>query len=143
MNHLNAATRPKAVFKYSGSDSCFCIWSGSGGDKVWASNGCTGQIVTGTENIGNEIPNSYQFEQNYPNPFNPTTNIKFNIPKSGFVKLVVYDISGKEAAVLVNEHLTAGSYNVDFEASNFSSGVYFYKIVTEGFTDVKKMVLIK
>jgi|WetSurMetagenome_2_1015567.scaffolds.fasta_scaffold135336_2 sugar lactone lactonase YvrE len=92
--------------------------------------------------INEEIKN-YNLFQNYPNPFNPTTNIKFSLQKSGFVKLYVCDILGKEIVKLVNEKLQAGNYEVSFTNSQFASGVYFYKLETENFFDVKKMVMIK
>ncbi|MBI5404377.1 MAG: immune inhibitor A [Ignavibacteriae bacterium] len=91
--------------------------------------------------VNSEIPGSYSLYQNYPNPFNPETKIKFDLPKNSFVSLKVYDLLGREIASLVNEHLTAGSYEIPF--SGVSSGVYFYKIETGNFTDVKKMILSK
>jgi hypothetical protein len=81
--------------------------------------------------------------QNYPNPFNPATSIKFSLPKQSHVKLVIYDVLGKEIATLVNDELKAGVYNKTFDGSNFASGVYFYRIDAGDFTDVKKMVLVK
>ncbi len=93
--------------------------------------------------ISTEVPEGYGLGQNYPNPFNPITNVKIQMPNSGFVKLTVFDVSGKEVAVLVNEELNAGVYNVDFDASNLASGTYFYRMVTGGFSDVKKMILVK
>ncbi len=103
----------------------------------------TALCLTGIEYASNEIPNDYSLSQNYPNPFNPVTNIKFSIPNSGIVTLKVYDITGKQTAELVNQNLNAGSYTVDFDASHLSSGTYFYRLSTEGFTDVKKMILVK
>jgi hypothetical protein len=104
----------------------------------------------GIKNINEEIPKSFFLEQNYPNPFNPVTSIKFALPKASMVKLVIYDLLGKEVAALVNEMRQPGIYNEMFDASNLASGVYFYKIdvrqagsSTGDFTDVKKMVLIK
>ncbi|MCB0729343.1 MAG: T9SS type A sorting domain-containing protein, partial [Ignavibacteriae bacterium] len=97
----------------------------------------------GIQNVSTEIPDGFSLKQNYPNPFNPVTNIKFSVPKTGIVKLKVYDILGKEVAVLVDKQLNAGSYQADFNGSNFSSGVYFYKLEAEGFTEVKKMMLVK
>jgi hypothetical protein len=91
----------------------------------------------------NNLIVKYGLYQNYPNPFNPVTNIKFDIPKSGFVNLKVYDMLGKEIAVLVNDNLTEGSYNVAWNASRFASGVYFYRIVADDFTDIKRMILLK
>ncbi|MBM4157466.1 MAG: T9SS type A sorting domain-containing protein [Ignavibacteria bacterium] len=95
--------------------------------------------------IGNEteIPLEYKLSQNYPNPFNPLTKISFSIPKSDFVKLAVYDILGKEVSVLVNERRNSGSYIIDFDASSLTSGVYFYKLTSGDFTDMKKMILLK
>lgn len=93
--------------------------------------------------IGTEVPKVFSLEQNYPNPFNPVTNIKFGLPKAGLVKLAVYDVTGKQVAELVNGNYSAGSYKYDFNASEFASGIYFYKLETPGFTDVKKMILVK
>lgn len=97
----------------------------------------------GIEPVSNTIPGSFELKQNYPNPFNPVTNIRIKTPKEGFAKLTVFDVTGKEVAILVNENLKAGEYNVDFNASSLTSGVYFYRLVTNGFTDVKKMMLVK
>ncbi len=90
-----------------------------------------------------EVPKDFFLYQNFPNPFNPTTNVRFDIAKAGLVKLSVYDITGKKVTDLVNENLNAGKHTVDFNASNISSGVYFYKIETPDFTSIKKMMLIK
>jgi hypothetical protein len=90
-----------------------------------------------------EAANEFSLGQNYPNPFNPGTMIKFDIPKSALVKLTIYDVLGKEVAVLVNENLTAGSYSAELNASNLPSGVYFYKLSAGDYTATKKMVLIK
>ncbi len=99
--------------------------------------------TVGIQQISGEVPSEFTLSQNYPNPFNPVTNIKFSIPKQGNVKLVVFDISGREVAELVNENLSAGIYNYDFNASHLSSGAYFYKLVSNEFTEVKKMILVK
>jgi photosystem II stability/assembly factor-like uncharacterized protein len=90
-----------------------------------------------------EFPKNYLLSQNYPNPFNPTTKIEFSIPKSGFVTLRVFDITGRQVSILVNEKLNAGKYSYNWSGSGLSSGVYFYKIESDKFTAVKKMVLIK
>jgi len=92
---------------------------------------------------GSVVPSVYSLAQNYPNPFNPTTTINFGIPKAGLVKLVVYDILGRVVSTLVNERKDAGMYNVAFDASNISSGVYFYKVEAGDFSSIKKMVLVK
>jgi hypothetical protein len=97
---------------------------------------------------GSESPNEYKLFQNYPNPFNPATKIKFQIKDSRFVTLKIYNILGKEIATLVNEKLNAGTYETQFSINSItnnqlSSGIYFYKLETESFSDVKRMVLIK
>jgi len=81
--------------------------------------------------------------QNYPNPFNPTTSIKYSLPEQQFVSLKIFDILGNEVATLVNENKSAGNYEVNFDASNLSSGVYFYHLRASGFTETKKMLLMK
>jgi hypothetical protein len=91
----------------------------------------------------NETAVSFSLEQNFPNPFNPVTNIKYQIPKNGFVKLSVYDLLGREVEVLINEIQTAGKYEAVWNASQYTSGVYFYKITTNDFTDTRKMLLRK
>ncbi|MFZ5948673.1 MAG: T9SS type A sorting domain-containing protein [Stygiobacter sp.] len=90
-----------------------------------------------------EIPVGYELSQNYPNPFNPTTNIKFSLPKEGFVTLRVYNSIGQEVATLVNDFKSAGSYQVDFNASNLSSGVYVYTLSVGNYKISKKMMLMK
>ncbi len=99
--------------------------------------------VIGIHNISTGVPDKYELFQNYPNPFNPTTNIKFDIPNSGIVRLTVYDILGKEIATLVNEKLSAGSYSFKWDGASLSSGVYFYKLETDNFSVTKRMVLLK
>jgi flagellar hook assembly protein FlgD len=81
--------------------------------------------------------------QNYPNPFNPETKIQFWIPKSGNVKLTIYDVSGRQIDELVNRKLNAGTFEVTWNGSNLSSGIYFYKLVAEGFAETKKMIMVK
>lgn len=97
----------------------------------------------GIKSISSEVPNKYSITQNYPNPFNPTTKIKFELPKSSFTTLTVFDALGKEVATLVNEKLNAGSYEETWNASDFSSGIYFYRINAGEFTETKKMILVK
>ncbi|MBL8007391.1 MAG: T9SS type A sorting domain-containing protein [Ignavibacteria bacterium] len=88
-------------------------------------------------------PEKYKLSQNYPNPFNPVTNVEFGISKLGFVSLKVYDMLGKEAATLVNEILSPGKYTVKFNGNNLASGVYFYRMESGDFKDIKRMVLVK
>lgn len=89
------------------------------------------------------IPTKWDLSQNYPNPFNPATKINYDIPKESFVKINIYDVTGRMITSLVNEKKTAGYFTVEFNASAFSSGVYFYRIETESFTQTKKMMLVK
>jgi len=98
------------------------------------------------QNIKEELeskPKIYALDSNYPNPFNPTTNISYQLPKASNVTLTVYDMLGKEVAELVNENKSVGIYNVNFNASNLPSGIYFYKIQAGDFTDIRKMLLMK
>jgi subtilisin-like proprotein convertase family protein len=97
----------------------------------------------GVNQISSEIPQKYMLSQNYPNPFNPQTSIQFSIPKAAFTVIKVYDILGKEVAKLVDKELTSGTYEVTFDGKDFASGVYFYRIESGDFTDVKKMMLVK
>ena len=97
-----------------------------------------------------DVPKAYTMEQNYPNPFNPSTTIKYSIPfvetlreTSLHVTLKIYDTLGKEIAVLVNKEQAPGNYSVNFDASEISSGIYFYKLTTNNFSQAKKMVLLR
>jgi hypothetical protein len=94
-----------------------------------------------TGNSGNL--NGFSLTQNYPNPFNPETEINFSIPENNFVTLRVYDISGRLIKTLVDDFRTAGSFKVNFNSNGIPSGIYFYKLESGSFTDVKKMILVK
>ncbi len=96
--------------------------------------GISGNILT---------PDNFSLSQNYPNPFNPATTINYSLPSSGFVSLRVFDMLGKEVRSLISERQNAGSYSVNFDGSNLSSGMYYYKIESGNFSDTKKMILIK
>lgn len=139
----NAHVQTGAVFQdidfAVGSNGCLSGWAvgNTGGIAKMSGN------PTGISTVSSEVPSSYLMKQNYPNPFNPTTNINFSIPKSGLVTLKVYDMSGKEVAVLVNEVKNAGSYLVGFNASDLPSGAYFYRITAGNFVETKKMMLVK
>ncbi|RPI13781.1 MAG: T9SS C-terminal target domain-containing protein [Ignavibacteriae bacterium] len=100
-------------------------------------------IMTPAAGNTNETPESYYLSQNYPNPFNPSTSIKFALPKAGVVSIKIFDITGREIRELVNSNYNAGNYEVKWDANNFSSGIYFYTIKTNGFTETKKMILVK
>jgi hypothetical protein len=101
-----------------------------------------GQTI-GVQNSGEIVPSKYSLSQNYPNPFNPITNVKFSIVNSGTVKIIVYDIMGKEVQSLVNEKLSVGTYEIAFDGSNLNSGIYFYTLTAGDYTETKKMVLVK
>jgi hypothetical protein len=100
-------------------------------------------VAVGVEKEDNVIPKTFSLSQNYPNPFNPSTSIKFSIPEASNVVLKVYDILGSEVAVLVNEKVQAGNYTVNFDASQFASGMYIYSIKAGEFNVSKKMMLLK
>ena len=103
------------------------------------------QIVqpVGIEQISNIVPEKFYLHQNYPNPFNPVTKMNYELPITNYVTLKIYDVQGKIVASLVNEKQNAGSYSVDFNAGNLSSGIYYYTIKAGEFTDTRKMMLIK
>jgi hypothetical protein len=100
-------------------------------------------LMVGSQQIASQLPKTFSLSQNYPNPFNPVTSIKFSVPKQSHVKLIVYDLLGREVATLVNEIRNPGYYEVPFDAVNFASGVYFYRMEARDYVDVKKMVVIK
>ncbi|MBI5403469.1 MAG: T9SS type A sorting domain-containing protein [Ignavibacteriae bacterium] len=158
---------PRIVYLGQGNAYQFRGWNGSGnGAYTSADSSGMDTMVTmslsnavieyarwtylpvGINNISSEIPEKFGLHQNYPNPFNPNTNIKFDIAKAGFVSLKVYDILGREVAVLVNDILQPGYYSVPFAINQFtdfqaSSGIYFYRITAGDFKDIKKMLIIK
>ncbi|MEO8512021.1 MAG: FG-GAP-like repeat-containing protein [Ignavibacteria bacterium] len=101
------------------------------------------EVVIGLSQISTQVPGKFALEQNYPNPFNPATKIKFHVPKASNVKLTIFDVTGKTVSTLVNGYLSAGTFETDFEGTNLSSGIYFYRIDAIGFTATKKMLLIK
>jgi hypothetical protein len=123
------------------SDTCF----------ITSTNGAILRCTNGFISVNSEekiVPKKFALYQNYPNPFNPTTKIKFDLPSVGQrhafdLRLIVYDILGREVAMLVDEQLRPGSYEVTWDASNYPSGVYFYKLITDEFVETRKMVLIK
>jgi hypothetical protein len=100
-------------------------------------------ISIGIKNISSNVPDKFNLMQNYPNPFNPTTIIKWSIKEGAFVTLKVYDVAGRIVGTYVNEKLNAGEYEATVDASNLSSGVYFYKLQAGNYSDIKKMMLIK
>lgn len=103
----------------------------------------TDSTISGTIPIINTYPGNYSLSQNYPNPFNPETNIKYSIPIASNVKLILYDVTGKELSVLLNEFKNPGTYDLRINVDKLSSGVYFYKMETERFATIRKMVVVK
>ena len=134
----NSGTDPNGTYTISVSDN-------AAGDTGTLNDWCVTVeygLITGVAN-NTILANEFKLSQNYPNPFNPATTINYTIPKSGLVTLKVFDILGKEVASLVNGMVTAGSHSVNFNASQLSSGVYFYRIESGNFVDTKKMFLLK
>jgi len=99
--------------------------------------------VTDIKDVRNNLPESFLLQQNYPNPFNPTTSISYSIKEMGLVTLKIFDVLGREVSVLVNEVKEPGKYNINFDASKLSSGVYIYLLNAGSFTSSKKMILTK
>jgi len=143
---------------YISGDACVQFTTGS--PKAYLPNICIIPYLTSTGNLNNEIPDKFSLSQNYPNPFNPSTKIRYQIPLSRgvdsdgaladiggrgvSVKLVVYDILGKEVTTLVNEQKKPGTYEVEWNGTNYSSGLYFYKLIADDVViDTKKMILLK
>ena len=124
-------------------------WWYSPGNTDWQTTELWGDVifgpstVVGVEKQSRQIANSYRLGQNYPNPFNPSTNFEFQVSKAGFISVRVYDILGREVAMLVNEVKQPGTYYAKWNAAGFSSGLYFCKMQAGNFTETKKMILIK
>jgi len=102
-----------------------------------------GDVITNVSTHNSLTTDNYSLSQNYPNPFNPGTVISYQLPVVSYISLIVYDVLGNEVKSLVNEKQNAGSYSVEFNAAALPSGVYFYKLVTEKFSETKKMILVK
>ena len=119
------------------NDVAVGFWEGSGGNKIFIN-----QTITGIENIS-FIPTKFKLFQNYPNPFNPITTIRYQIPEASFISLKVFDVIGNEIATLVNEEKAVGNFEVNFDGTQLTSGIYFYQLKSEGFLETKKMLLLK
>ncbi len=134
-----------------GLNDAYFISPGTGwvfGDKGAIMKTISGVIPNSLVPVSLEMPAKFSLSQNYPNPFNPVTKIQFQIPSVGQrhafdTKLIVYDISGRLVTTLVNEQLQPGSYSVDWDGTGYASGVYFYSLITNEFTETKRMVLVK
>jgi hypothetical protein len=140
---VNATTIAGMTWGYYTDNVTGCTMTGG---AVQAARPNTCFTMSPVINVGNNngiTPTKYSLSQNYPNPFNPVTRINFEIPKQGFVNVKIFDVLGREIRTLVNEVKAPGIYAVDFNASELSSGVYFYRLESNGFTDIKRMMLIK
>lgn len=111
--------------------------------KQWGTTSAVVNVTGVNESLIDLSPGSFKLYANYPNPFNPSTKIRYAIPQTAFTVLKVYSITGKEIATLINEEKTPGVYEVTFDAANYSSGIYIYRLQAGSFTDIKKMVLMK
>ncbi|MCH7690045.1 MAG: T9SS type A sorting domain-containing protein [candidate division Zixibacteria bacterium] len=102
-------------------------------------------VVVGSDPIESVLPTVFALDQNYPNPFNPSTEISFALPTSGHVSLIIYNVLGQEVETLVDEHMDAGNHTVTWEASSYSSGVYFYRLIADNdkFVKTNKMMVLK
>jgi hypothetical protein len=127
----------------SGNGKLYAVWMSNqtGIFQTWACN--IDYAAIGIHKISSEIPAEFMLEQNYPNPFNPVTKIKFHLPVSSFVKLSVYDINGREASVITEQYYSNGSYEASFDGSVLPSGIYFYKLQANEFSQSKKMIILK
>lgn len=101
-----------------------------------------GEII-GIKQTGSSLPVNFNLGQNYPNPFNPVTKLNFMLPKEGFTKLVIFDITGREVSIILDQRLEPGTYEIDWDATEYSSGIYFYTLQNGDFKETKKMILIK
>jgi len=117
------------------------LYAGTWGDSVWVRP--INEIITRIRDQKLQIPALFKLEQNFPNPFNPITIIKYEIPKTSFVSIKVYNELGNELATLVNENKSAGNYSIEFNAGNLASGIYFYTMQAGSFVETKKLVLLK
>ncbi len=141
------ATFPYIIFNRQGSNlatapdnsSSFVPTTGQWGTFAISLNAA----LTGIKPISSEIPSKFELYQNYPNPFNPTTTIKFALAKPSKVSVIVYDLTGRIIDILINQQLEPGNYEYLLNAENYSSGIYFYRLNTDYFTDTKKMVVLK
>ncbi len=147
-NGVPVSTAPRTQlfsrFIANGSGGAIVVWEDrriddTNGDIYAAHVNANGTLTS----VRESLPAAFTLEQNYPNPFNPSTTIQFSIAHAGSTSLRVFNILGQEIATLVNENLTAGSYEATFDVKNIASGVYLYELQTTGFTQTKKMLLTK
>lgn len=133
-NHIRAID-----FNFSSNTTGYAV--GNAGTILYTTNG--GGAFVNLSTISSEIPDRFNLEQNYPNPFNPSTTISFEVPETGIMKLAIYNMLGELTEELINSELKPGSYSVTWNAADKPSGIYFCKMYGNGFTDTKKMILVK
>jgi hypothetical protein len=143
--------------QFNGKTYYFNRWEGTGSGSYTGSNPSPAITVNtvivqkaifdtinvGISNYNSLIPSKYELYQNFPNPFNPSTSIRFDLPRSSFVSIMIYDMTGRQVSELVNANLNAGAYEYNFNASSLSSGIYYYRINADNFSSTKRMMLIK
>jgi Secretion system C-terminal sorting domain len=138
-------TNPRvSAFAYKEiNESTFELYTGLFNDTTWGAGVYKLDYTVSVEAVDNQISSEYLLEQNYPNPFNPSTTIQFSIPEQSIVKLEVFNTLGEKVSTLVSEELKAGNYKYDWNAENLSSGIYFYRLNTNNFSEKKKMIFLK
>ena len=139
----NAYTTPALTASDDGNYYYCLITNCSSTYECHSDNAYLTIITTDVTDYNNRIPKFYSISQNYPNPFNPSTIIRYDLPKEGMVSIKIYDMLGREVKTLVNEYKRAGSYNIEFNASKLTSGIYFYRLISGKFTQTNKLVLLK
>jgi len=138
---LPGVSYPKSILPGPGNSLILSGDNNSGDGQVYI---VKYSVTTGIQSNSNSISNSFSLEQNYPNPFNPSTKINFNIPKDSKISLDIFDINGRLVKTLIkNTQYSQGNYSLDFKGGDIPSGTYFYKLTSEGFSETKKMLLIK
>jgi subtilisin family serine protease len=140
---VRTTNAPGKIYHRHVDDANGCTLTGSNTSTDRPNICITVDMPTGTSNISSNVPERFELNQNYPNPFNPVTKINFAIPQQSLVSMKVFDITGREVAVLVNEIKNAGYYSVNFDGSVLASGIYFYRIQAGEFMETRRMVLVK
>jgi len=134
----------KSLYLPANTNRIYIQGTSGGGNNLYLDNVIVKTAgFVGIPTYSTEVPGDFKLHNNFPNPFNPTTNIRFDITERTNVKIVIYNAAGKEINVLVDSELGAGKYETSFTALDLSSGIYFYRIITNSFTDTKKMILVK
>jgi len=142
----NSVNKFKVEYEHTaGQAGMFLRWSGSNPTNVIPSKSLIPdtEVLQVNNEVESQLPSNFYLAQNYPNPFNPSTQIDFSLPNSGHVKLAVYNMLGQQVEVLVNEQRGAGSHSLQFNASNYSSGMYLYRLDFDGQMLVRKLLLLK